>query len=285
MPPKTLFAYLVRRLAVAVVVLAAGLASLVTFVELNETLRYVAKVRQGGFGFAALVSLMRAPSTLMWLAPFIFLCGAIWAFYQLNRRAELAVMRASGLSVWRIIGPAALLAAVSGLALILVVDPVASHLLASSERMKLDLRGRTASMVEFFGDGIWLRQRDGDDVLIINARQFDPAAAKIADVTLLRIDKSQRFVAAHGLLSGRTIELYEARIRAVGQSVDMRTPVYAVTSTLSPKDLQQNIGKPESLSIWKLPQFIVLAESSGLPTLRYSIRFHDLCSTPLKLIA
>lgn len=289
MPPRTLFLYLARRMLLAVVSLALALASLVVFVDLIENLRYVAKVHAGGFGFALGVTLMRAPATLMALAPFVFLFAALWTFNQLNRRAELSVMRAAGLSVWRIVGPAALAAALAGVALITVIDPFAAHLLGAAERMKLDLRGRSASMVQVFGDGVWLRQREADSVLIINARAFNPAEAKMAGVTMLRLDLAQSFVeridAPEAVLSGRTIELRQARIRGAGEALEYRTPVYAVTTTLTPEDLKANVGEAQTLSLWRLPQFIVLAEASGLPTLRYSMRFHDLCSTPLKLIS
>ena len=289
MAPPTLFRYLAGRTLQAVIVLALGLASLVVFVDLIENLRYVAKVRAGGFGFALGVTLMRAPSTLMALAPFVFLIAAIWTFNQFNRRAELAVMRASGLSVWRIVGPAALVAALSGVVLIAVIDPLAAHLLGAAERAKLDLRGRSASVVQVFGDGVWLRQREADSVLIINARAFNPAEATLAGVMILRLDLAQRFVeridAPSGVISGRTIELRQARVRGAGEALEYRTPVYAVTTSLTPEDLRENVSDAETLSLWRLPQFIVLAEASGLPTLRYSIRFHDLCSTPLKLIS
>lgn len=287
--PATLNLYLAQRMTIAVAVLAAGLASFVMLVDLIENLRYVAKVNDGGFGFAATVTLMRAPSVLMTLAPFVFLFGAISVFSQLNRRAEIAVMRAAGLSIWRLIAPAALVAAVSGVVLIAAIDPFSARLLSSSEKMKLELRGRTASLVQVFGDGLWLRQRDQDSVLIINARGFDPVSGVLSAVTVLRLDLAQNFLeridATRAVFSGRTIELREARVRAAGEPIDYRTPVYAVTTNLTQEDLRENIDRAETMSIWRLPRFIVLAEAAGLPTLQYNIRFHDLCSTPLKLVA
>lgn len=287
--PETLNLYMARRMLFAVGVLAAGLASFVMLVDLIENLRYVAKVHAGGFGFAALVTLMRAPSVLMSLAPFVFLFGAIWVFSQLNRRAEIAVMRAAGLSVWRLIAPSALVAALAGVLLIVAIDPFSARLLAASEKMKLELRGRSASLVQIFGDGLWLRQRDQNSVLIINARGFNPQKAELSAVTMLRLDLAQNFLeridAPRAVLSGRTIELQEARVRAAGEAIDYRTPVYAITTNLTQDDLKENIDRAETMSIWKLPKFIVLAEAAGLPTLQYNIRFHDLCSTPLKLIA
>jgi len=36
--------------------------------------------------------------------------------------------------------------------------------------------------------------------------------------------------------------------------------------------------------LWNLNRFIRLAEATGVPTAQYYIRFHDLISTPLKLL-
>ena len=137
MPPATLFRYILLRTSIAVVGLFAALAAMVMLVDLLENLRYASKVG-GDFGFAAQVTMLRTPAMTQALAPFVFLFASIWMFTQLNRRSELAVMRSAGLSIWRLIGPAALLAALGGLALIIFIDPISAHMMSVGEKMKLD---------------------------------------------------------------------------------------------------------------------------------------------------
>ena len=288
MPPATLFRYIFERTAFAVVALFAALAAMVMLVDLLDNLSFAAKVGKD-FGFALQATLLRTPAMTQALAPFVFLFGAMWMFTQLNRRSELAVMRSAGLSIWRLIGPAAFLAAISGVALIVAVDPMSSRMMAFAEKMKLESRGQTASLVRVFGDGIWLRQRDASELLIINAAGFDALEGALLNVTVWRLSPAgafeERIDAPQAVLAGRTIELREARMKAAGDKFSKRTPTYSVPTRLTLKDFRESVPSAESMSIFDLPKFVLLAESAGLSTVQYNIRFHELSATPLKLTA
>lgn len=289
MPPITLFRYISLRTLFAVAALLVALLGLEMLVDLIENLRFADKFPGAGFGFALTITLLRAPSLTQTMLPFVFLFASIWLFTQLNRQAEIAVMRSGGLSVWRILGPAAFVAAMAGFVVITLIDPAATALRAQSEKMKDDIRGKSSSVVRVFGDGIWLRQRDAGNVLLINAHGFDRSQKKLSDVTMWRLDGDSNFIeridAPEAVLTNHTIELYNARIKGAADKLDHRSPIYAVPTSLAPTDLNERIESPETLSIWRLPKFILLAKAAGLPTASYNIRFHDLCSTPLKLIA
>ncbi len=288
MPPATLFRYIFASTAYAVIALFAAFAGLVMLIDLLENLSFASKTGEN-FGFALQATLLRTPAMTQSLSPFIFLFASIWMFSQLNRRSELAVMRSAGLSIWRLIGPAAFLASVAGLLLIILVDPMSARMMAYAEKMKLESRGQSMSLVRIFGDGIWLRQRDTTELLIVNAANFDAAAGALRNVTIWRLAPSgafeERIDAPLAVLTGRTIELREARMKAAGDNFSKRTPTYSVPTRLTLADLRENVPSPQSMSIWDLPKFMLIAEAAGLSTVRYNIRFHELCSTPLKLIA
>lgn len=289
MPPVTLFMYLAGRTLFAVAALLTILTSLIVLVDLIESLRFIDKVEGGDFGFALSLTLLRTPAIAQTMLPFIFLFASIWLFSQLNRRAEIAVMRSAGLSVWRLLGPPAFIAVMTGFLVVTVIDPLSARLRAQSNFMMDDIRGMTSSVVRVFGDGIWLRQRDADNVLLINARSYDPSQATLSQVVIWRLAPDAAFIervdAPEARLAGRTIELTSARVKGAADRFDHRTPVYAIPTILTPADLSERIEPPETLSIWRLPRFVNLAAAAGLPTVRYNIRFHDLCSTPLKLLA
>lgn len=288
MPAATLFRYIALRTIFAVAAMLTGLGCLVILVDLVESLRFAGKF-EATFWDALSITLMRAPSIVLLMLPFIFLFASIWLFSELNRRAEVAVMRSAGLSVWRLLGPAAFVAVITGFLVMTVIDPATTHLLAQSEILKDKLSGKSSSIVRVFGDGIWLHQREADNVLIINARSFDPAAATLSHVVIWRLDGSSVFIervdAPEARLSGHTIELKDALVKEANARVDHRSPIYAVPTALTPDDLRERVDNPESLSLWRLPRFILLAKAAGLPTVRYNLRFHELCSTPLKLLA
>jgi len=235
------------------------------------------------------LTLLRTPAAVQALIPFVFLFGSTWAFYQLNKRSELAVMRSAGLSVWRLIGPAALFATLTGIFVITIYDPGASRMLSYANAVKMDKQSKRANLVRVLEDGIWLRQRDDFSQIIVNARSHDSEAGSLQGVTVWRFDENSTFLeridAGEAVLSGTTMELREARLRAPADDAPRTAPTYAIETALTAADLNERVTAPETLSLWRLPRFIALAETAGLPTIKYQIRFHDLCSMPLKLLA
>ena len=289
MPPVTLFRYIASRALIAVGGLFFIFLSLILLIDLIENMRFAGKVADGGFGLAVQLTLMRALSLSQAFLPFVFLFGSIWMFSQLNRRSEVSVMRSAGLSIWRLLGPAALIAALSGLLVIMIVDPLAARMLSYAETIMAEKKGEEKNLVRVFNDGIWLRQRDQEMQLIINAQGFNEEIAALEKVTVWRFGPDsvfyERIDADEAFLSGRTIELHDARLKSISEQQQRRSPIYAIETPLTPDDLRARVAPPETMSLWELPRFIMLAEAAGLPTTRYNIRFHDLCSTPLKLLA
>ncbi len=289
MPPATLFRYIALRSIVAVGALMIVFASLVAMIDLIENLQFAAEAPGGNLGLALTVTLLRTPAITLMLTPFAFLFGSIWTFNQLNRRSEIAVMRSAGLSIWRLIGPAMLIAAVAGLGLITIVDPLSSRLFGYAEDIKLQKGGDESNLVKVHNDGLWLRQRDETSQIIINARNVDKDRGALTGVTVWRFAPGsvllERIDSEEAILAGRTMELHDARLVSMADLQQQRTPIYAIPTALTPRDLGERIVPPETMSLWQLPRFVMLAEAAGLPTARYNIRFHDLCSTPLKLLA
>lgn len=289
MPPATLFRYLAVRSISALIALFVILSSLIMLIDLVENLRFAGKVEDGNFSLAVGLTLMRVPSLVQTLAPFVFLFASIWTFYQLNKRSELSVIRSAGISIWRLIGPSAFIAICAGLAMIMIFDPISANLRASAEALKAQKEGGTESFVQLHDDGIWLRQPDRDTKLIINAASFDNANNTLVDLVVWRTDANNKLIeridAAHAALSSGTLELSDVKIKSTDDGINRDAPIYAIPTRLTANDLRERIAPPETMSLWQLPKYIPLAEAAGLPTTRYHLRFHDLSSTPLKLLA
>lgn len=288
-PPATLFRYMALRSIAAIGGLLVILTCLILLIDLIENLRFVGKTEGAGFSLAVGLTLLRTPSLAQALFPFVFLFGSIWMFHQLNKRSELSVMRSAGLSIWRLLGPAALIAALAGVFIVAVIDPVSSRMLSYADALKAQKRGGEASLVKVFQDGIWLRQRSDNAHVIINANSHDAERGALKDVTVWRFTSENKFIeridARNAVLFGATMELNDAQITSLADDAPLRAPVYAIPTKLTSADLGERVQAPETVSLWSLPRFIALAETAGLPTVRYQIRFHDLISTPLKLLA
>ncbi|MEO1014307.1 MAG: LPS export ABC transporter permease LptG [Pseudomonadota bacterium] len=289
MPPATLFLYLIGRAAATMIALFFGLSLLIFVADFMENLRFAEKYADGSFGFAVRLTALRTPGLSQLLTPFIFLLGGFWLFSQLNRRSELSVMRAAGMSIWKLIAPPVLFAAIAGAIVVGALDPLATRMTALSELLMNEKSGRESSLVRVFGDGIWLRQRDGEATLVINAGSLDDSSATLRDVTVWRLTSDSVFLeridAARATLRDRLLRLEDASLKTESALLPRKTPVYVLPTNLEVEDFQSGTPAPESMALWELPRYAEVAEAAGLPRVRYDMRFHDLCSTPLKLMA
>lgn len=289
MPKTMLFRYLTVNTLIGVIGLFLVLSSMTILIDLIESLREVEKIDDAGLGVALTLTLLRTPKLVLTMTPFIFLFGTMWAFYQLNKRSEMAVMRSAGLSVWGILTPSAILALLMGVAVLTLADPVASRMSSQAETLKNDIRGKSANLIKVLNGGIWLRQIEGDQAVILHARDYDAENNLLRNVVLWKQSREgvfiERWDASTAQIGDKRFILENARRKTLDGIGQEEVGTQVVNSQFSISDLREDIAKPETMSIWALPQFITLAEDAGLPTIKYELRFHDLLSLPFKLIA
>ena len=284
----TLARYIAWRLIASVGGLFIAFTALIMIIDLIENMRFAGKYANGSLLFALKITALRALSLSQVLSPFLFLFGALWCFQQLNKRSEISVMRSAGLSVWRVLAPTALTALFTGILLITVVDPVSTRMLAHSEKMKNDIRGKRTSVVKFLNDGIWLRQTLDEGALLINARSINEKDGILGAVTVFEVDAkgalSERIDAPEGYLEDSKLDMRYAKVRLPGDPLTKSHDSYKIPINLSAQDLSEQVAAPETISLWNLNRFIRLAQATGLSTRAYYLRYHDLLSTPLKLL-
>ena len=114
----------------AALAVIAAVIILVSFVNLSREVAVRADV---GVTQLFVLTLLQTPAVVLLLLPFVFLFGGIAAYVGLNRRSELVAMRAAGISAWRFILPSAGLAALIGVAVVLVFNPLAAAFSARYE--------------------------------------------------------------------------------------------------------------------------------------------------------
>src|SRR5690606_32864947 len=166
-----------KSLGVALAVIAA-LVMLIDFVEVSRGLNSSGELSSTRiFGLV----LMKSPSVILQLLPFVFLFGTLGAFVSLNRRSELIAMRAAGVSAWRFVLPAAGAAVLLGALTVTVLGPMA----AAGDGVWQRERGRISGSTPG-GDSresVWLREGDENRQMIIRGGRQDPATGRLLDAT------------------------------------------------------------------------------------------------------
>jgi lipopolysaccharide export system permease protein len=272
----------------AALAVIASVIVLVQFVELSHSVGVRTDVGpEDIFG----LTLMKSPSVIQVLLPFVFLFGGIGAYVGLNRQSELVAMRAAGVSAWRFILPSAFAAFVLGTLAVGVLNPMAAALAA---RFEVD---RARMMENYLGDmpkDVWLRQGDEHTQMVIHAKARDKVAGavRLRGVSLFVYQKNKagqpefkrRLEAAEATLKPGFWELKDVREATAGES-SVYSDSLSIRSTLDSEAAVERFASPETIAFWKLPAAIHATEQAGFSASGYRLRFQQLLATPLLFAA
>jgi len=296
----TLWLYIARRFLITVLAAFVAVTVLVVMVDMVELLR---SNKAGRAGFLDLLGMafMHAPSITIAAAPFTVLLAAMASFALLARRSELVVTRAAGVSVWRLIAPALVVAAGLGVFATTVYNPIASALAARFETLEARYFERNSARLAVTSGGLWLRQGGDKGQTVIRARQASATIERLWDVSIFQFDGNDRLyrridarsavLEAHAwrLGSVQRWDLLEAAGADTEAALTETRAVAAdemlIETELTAEHIQDSFAPPETISFWKLPGFIAVLEDSGFSSNRHRMHWFGLISAPIVFMA
>ncbi len=232
------------------------------------------------------LTLMKSPSVLLILLPFVFLFGTLAAFVGLNRRSELIAMRAAGISAWRFIFPAAVAAFVIGVLAATVLNPAASALNAQYEKSRARFMNNYLAGA---AKDVWLRQGAGQRQTVIHAKsrtEGDSVVLNGVSVFFYNVDAQgvpqfeRRVEAKQARLGQGGLVLSDVNSARPGGFVEHSDSLTLPSTVRDPSGLLRTSQAGE-VSFWDLPGAIRRAEQAGLTSTSYQIALQQLIATPL----
>ncbi|WP_026379007.1 LPS export ABC transporter permease LptG [Afifella pfennigii] len=282
----TLSLYIARRFLTSFAMILLALMTLVFLVDFVELLRRLSDVEEFSALLGLKLALMRTPGLLEDILPFLFLFSGMICLLDMSRKLELVVARGAGVSVWGFLAAPMALALLFGIASTFLVNPAATYLKERAEQTEAAL----GSGARLSGDGsnIWFRQDGVDGPSIIRATSFDATAMQLLGVTAFLFEPGGAF---RGKLTASSADYRPGRwtfrdaryISAEGAPEHFAR--YLLPTSLSAKEINETLIRPESLSIWTLNRFIDAAGRTGLNTDRFRLAFHSLLARPVLLMA
>lgn len=296
----TLWSYVARRFLTYVVATFLAVFTLVMIVDMVELLR---ANDQGRASFVQLLGMafLHAPSITITAAPFTVLLASMACFAVLARSSELVVTRAAGVSVWRLIGPALVVAAALGVIAFAVYNPIASAFAARFETLESRFLDRSSSRLSVSSDGLWLRQAGAEGQVVIRARRAAGTIERLWDVTVFQFDQDDRLTQR---VNARTAVLEENAWRlnavqrwdllenagqdreaALMETIAVNTDEMRLPTDLTVEHIKDSFAAPQTISFWKLPSFIAVLEDSGFSSNRHAMHWFSLLSSPVVFVA
>lgn len=286
-PFNTLGRYFFRRYIITAIWFFLGVAAIIFLADFSETSRRMGSLPGytvlGALGLTA----MRLPLILQQTIPTLTLFIGMTVLIALNRRYELVVTRAAGISVWQFITPFVAGAFLIGLFSIFFLSPLS----AWGERESLSLeanwresggKSRTSNFLP------WIRQIDGDQDTIIGAKSYLGNGTELIDVVLFHFDREGRVTlrqdARSAKLENGYWQLNDVLENRPGE-IPTRRESAQVRTNLKQEFLQETLSRPEAVAFFDLSRKIEAGRSFGISTKPLETQFHSLLSMPLLLVA
>lgn len=280
--------YVIARVVVGILIALVAVLSSILLIDLVEQTRTVGARTELSIWEALRLTLLKTPMLVEQTLPFIVLAGVMMAVIGLNRSSELVAMRASGVSAWRFLAPAAFAGVVLGLFTITVLNPVGAYLYRAFENERAS-EYTTAESSQ--GAGVWIRQGDQEGQVVIHAESVDSSGATLRGATFMFFEQQQdalrfsrRIFAQTAVLRPGFWQLSDL-VEATPGGRPVRHANLAIPTTLDATEMIDRFVAPASLSFWELPGFIHEARQAGFAPTRYELKWHGLLAYPLLLAA
>ena len=264
--------------------------TLIAAVDLIDQTRRASRVEDGSFIEFLAISASRAAVLSENIWPFAALFGSMATLIVLNRRLELVVARAAGVSAWRFLLPAIATAVLLGLASAMLYNPLVRWGEAAGRRLEATIYGQAE--MQGYSRNFWLRTNGGDGAQVIHARVAQDRGRLLSGVTrhVFRPDGASagRIDAATFTFSRRPGgNVWIARDVIVhdgdpaGRAVaELELPAFASAERLSRAGLT-----PEDVPFWSLASEARAAEAAGQNPLPFLTRLQSLLARPLVFTA
>jgi lipopolysaccharide export system permease protein len=284
---STLGKYLARNYAVNLFFMLCILLGIIYLFDTVELLRRAGKKEGVPLALVLQMGLLKLPEVGQMVFPFAVLFSAIFTFWQLTRRHELIIVRASGFSIWQLLSPILSVAIGFGVFQITIINPVSAMLLNKFEQLENSYLVNSASHhVALFDEGLWLRQSGPEEkgYFIFHAENVEMPEWQLKKTTGLYFDDQDNFIyrldSPTAILKKGMWYFHDATINKPSKEMEQAS-VYSLSTNLTPQEIEESFASPETISIWKLPSFIKVIESTGFDSTRLKIHFQSLLSHPL----
>jgi lipopolysaccharide export system permease protein len=284
---RTLGAYFMRRYLVITFWFFLGIFGLIFIVNFTEISRRMSDLPGYSFWWGISFAMLQTPIIMQQAVPFIALVSGIATLISLNRKYELVVARAAGISAWQFLLPICTGAMVFGLASLFILNPVASYGFQHTQFLEADIRG--GNTTPSAGPGApWIKQRVGDTETFIGAAGVLDDGLQLVNATFIVVgtDTSaiERYDAQRAYLEDGGWRLENGR-RTMSGVAPLPFDTHTIPTNLTPEFVLDRLASPETVPIFELPRKIAAARSFGLSANSFAMHLHSLLATPALLVA
>jgi lipopolysaccharide export system permease protein len=235
-----------------------------------------------GLTIAALRVLMIFQQTL----PFIALFASMAMLIQLNRKYELVIARAAGLSAWQFLLPLCASAFLFGIACVAVINPLAANSFALAEEYQSSLTSQKSG-----ASGAllvpWFRQSLPEGDVIIGAKAILNDGLELTKPVFIKLNPNgaiiSRIDGSNAILGTNEWVISDA-VESKQGSPSISLSKVRIATNFTRELIQERLLSPEMIPVFDLPQKIAVAKALGYPANNLLMQFYSVLALPALLV-
>jgi lipopolysaccharide export system permease protein len=284
---STLGRYFFRRYLITAVWFMLGVSAIIFLADFSETTRRLSGMTEYNVLGALAMTALRLPSILQQTIPTLSLFIGMTVLIALNRRYELVVTRAAGISVWQFIFPFIVGSFLIGLVTLFVINPLGAWGQRESVAMETSWR-QSSNRVKSSKFVPWIRQISGKEDVVIGGKSYQDNGTELLDVVVFHFDKGGSVILRQDARTAKLEDGYWLLTDVLENrpgEIPARKPTAQVRTNLKQEYIQESLEQPESVAFLDLSRKIKISRSYGISTKALETQFHSLLSLPILLVA
>lgn len=230
---------------------------------------------------------LKVPKLIEQTIPFVVLFGIMGALSGMNKRSELTVMRAAGLSAWRFLRPALIVTTLIGIFWSTVVNPLSSYMMGEYDARAAKILASTQS------NEIWLREGSESAQRVIQAESLDLQSKRLEGAIFYEMGIEadgttvfeRRFDADTAvLLTPGYWTLKDVIENAPGEETQFANEL-TLTTSIDIEDLKEQSGQQVAPPFWAIQDAIEANEKAGFSARDLRLQLQKLLALPVLLVA
>jgi LPS export ABC transporter permease LptG/LPS export ABC transporter permease LptF len=232
------------------------------------------------------------PFIISQVTPICSLLAVLVTFGTLNRTSELTAMKATGISLYRVVVPILLLAAVLAAALFAFNESYLPGANRKQEALRAEIKGKPAQTFQLPGR-TWISgqtNRAGEPIRIFYYQAFDPARDVFADLSVFEFDAQgfilQRRVYAKSVQWDSTVNrwIFENGWQRTFSGTTVSYQPFTVATFPEVREQPAYFNKEnkpsDEMSYAELSQYIADLRQSGFNTVELRVQLQNKLSVP-----
>jgi lipopolysaccharide export system permease protein len=283
----TLSRYFFRRYLVTTMWFLIGMSAITFLLDFSETASRISNFPGYTLSGAVLLTAVRLPLILQQTIPFVALFVGITVLIGLNRKYELVVTRAAGISVWQFMLPFIAGSLILGVLTVVALNPLAAWGQRQATQFETAWRGQDNAMIKAL-QVPWLRQISGRDDVIIGAKTVLENGTLLVDAVLVHFDSTGQVILRQDASSAKLEDGYWQLNNVIERKpgeIPVRKVSEQLRTNLKQDFIKERLTAPETIGFFDLSNRIAAAKSFGISTKALETQFNSLLSQPLLLVA